>query len=134
MKPMVAAASQTLITLAERPELEAQIPRLHSESWPVFILADPIEEYLTWRRDDGASIDPWFRIHQRLGAEALSIAPRSMIIPGTVAQWEAWSGQQFPQIGSYPVTGALSLIHSDCAQDTGLYVEPNVWVHYPRLA
>ncbi|HEY7416662.1 MAG TPA: hypothetical protein VH593_15850, partial [Ktedonobacteraceae bacterium] len=34
--------SQTVTTLAERPELEAQIPRLHGESWPAFIQADPV--------------------------------------------------------------------------------------------
>lgn len=33
---------QRVVTLAERPELEAQIPRLHGESWPAFIQADPV--------------------------------------------------------------------------------------------
>ncbi len=31
----------TFVTLAQRPELEADKPRLHSESWPEFLLHDP---------------------------------------------------------------------------------------------
>jgi len=255
MEPLVVVTPRTLSTLAERPELEAQIPRLHGESWPAFILADPtavrywgelfsvfaeyqyllcnrddvliasghaiplcwdgtiaglptgwdsaladgfadyeqgrvpnalcalsivispegqgqglgevmidmmkkmtiadgldhlilpvrpslksqhptvpIEDYLTWRRDDGAPFDPWLRIHQRLGAEVLGIAPRSMVIPGTVAQWEAWTGQRFATTNDYTVSGALAPIHIDRENDTGLYVEPNVWMHYPNLS
>lgn len=34
--------SHTYVTLAQRPELEAEMPRLHSESWPEFVLNDPI--------------------------------------------------------------------------------------------
>lgn len=32
----------TLTTLAERPELEAQIPQLHGENWPAFVQADAV--------------------------------------------------------------------------------------------
>ncbi len=38
----ICAMSYTYITLAQQPELEAEMPRLHSESWPEFILHDPI--------------------------------------------------------------------------------------------
>ena len=34
--------AQKLFTLADYPEREAEIPRLHSESWPAFIQADPV--------------------------------------------------------------------------------------------
>ena len=33
---------QPSTTLAERPELDAQIPGLHEASWPPFIQADPV--------------------------------------------------------------------------------------------
>ena len=92
--------------------------------------ATPIEEYLHWQRPDGSPFDPWIRIHGRSGAEVLSIAPRSMVIPGTVAQWAEWTGMQFPKSGSYPITGALALLKIDCQRDTGLYEEPNVWMRY----
>ena len=28
----------------------------------------PIERYVTWRREDGELLDPWMRLHERLGA------------------------------------------------------------------
>ena len=34
--------SQTVVTLVERPELEAQMPQLHAESWPAFLQADAV--------------------------------------------------------------------------------------------
>ncbi len=247
--------SQTVTTLAERPELEAQIPRLHGESWPAFIQADPVatrywgalfstfaeyqyvlcddhdtliaaghaiplawdgtaeglpegwdgalevgfqdyeqgraptalcglsivvspkaqgqglselmvramkdiaaadgfeqliipvrpslksrhpfvpmEEYIHWQRPDGSPFDAWPRIHQRMGAEILSIAPRSMVVTGTVAQWEEWTGMHFPESGTYPVEGALVPIVIDCQHNIGRYEEPNVWVRYSGAA
>lgn len=33
--------SYTCVTLAQQPELEAAMPRLHSESWPAFALNGP---------------------------------------------------------------------------------------------
>jgi GNAT superfamily N-acetyltransferase len=90
----------------------------------------PIAEYLTWTKAEGVPFDPWIRVHQRLGAEVLAIAPRSMVVPGTIAEWESWTGQQFPTSGNYPVTGALDPITIDREAGTGLYVEPNVWMRY----
>src|SRR6266567_2222298 len=37
----ICTMSYSYVTLAQRPELEAEMPRLHSESWPEFILNDP---------------------------------------------------------------------------------------------
>ena len=246
--------THTLVTLAERPELEAAIPRLHGESWPAFLLADPVaqqywgklfslfaeyqyllcdeeerliaaghciplawdgtiaglpegwdgalsqgfadfeqgclptvlcglsiviapgqqgqglselmveamkdiaaldgleriiipirpsrksrypavplEEYIQWRQPDGSPFDPWLRIHQRLGAEILALAPRSMVITGSVAQWEAWTGLRFPESGSYEVPGALDLLMIDVQQNLGRYEETNVWVRYTGI-
>ncbi len=90
----------------------------------------PIQEYLQWQRDDGAPFDPWIRIHARAGAEIIAIAPRSMVIPGTVAQWEEWTNMQFPNSGLYQIPGALAPIKIDREQNTGLYEEPNVWMRY----
>jgi GNAT superfamily N-acetyltransferase len=88
----------------------------------------PIERYVTWRREDGAHVDPWLRTHERLGGEILKAAPRSMTIPGTLAQWEEWTGMVFPESGYYVVPGALVPVEIDCERDQGLYVEPNVWM------
>ncbi len=87
-----------------------------------------IERYAAWTRPDGAPFDAWIRTHWRLGARILQPAPQSMHIPGTVAQWEEWTGLTFPDSGSYVVPQALSPITIDRAADQGVYVEPNVWM------
>jgi GNAT superfamily N-acetyltransferase len=91
----------------------------------------PMERYVEWRRPDGALFDPWLRTHERLGAEIAKVAPESVRIPGTVAQWEEWTGLEFPETGSYVVTGALVPVQIDRERDEGLYVEPNVWMVHP---
>jgi GNAT superfamily N-acetyltransferase len=88
----------------------------------------PIERYVTWRRADGVHIDPWLRTHERLGGQILKVAPRSMTIPGRIAQWEEWTGMAFPESGTYVVPGALVPVEMDVERDHGLYVEPNVWM------
>ncbi len=88
----------------------------------------PLERYVRWRRPDGSPFDPWIRTHWRLGAEVLVVAPRSMVIPGSVAEWEAWAGMAFPESGSYVVPGALQPITVDRERDLGRYEEPNVWM------
>jgi hypothetical protein len=83
-------------------------------------------EYATWVRDDGLSIDPWIRTHQRMGARILRPAPDSMVIPGTVAQWETWAGMPFPATGEYVVPDALNLVHVDREHDRAVYREENL--------
>lgn len=88
----------------------------------------PIERYVAWRREDGTHLDPWLRTHERLGGMILKVAHRSMTIPGTLAQWEEWTGMVFPDSGAYVVPGALLPVEIDRDRDQGLYVEPNVWM------
>jgi GNAT superfamily N-acetyltransferase len=88
----------------------------------------PIERYIEWRRSDGALFDPWLRTHERRGAEIVKIAPRSLRIPGTVADWEEWTQMAFPETGAYVVPGALVPVEIDRERDEGLYEEPNVWM------
>ncbi|MFN8452087.1 MAG: GNAT family N-acetyltransferase [Anaerolineae bacterium] len=91
----------------------------------------PMERYITWTQDDGAPFDPWLRTHWRLGAKIIRVAPRAMLIPGTVAQWEAWTGMKFPESGGYIVPYALNPVTADLEHDRITYVEPNVWMHHP---
>jgi GNAT superfamily N-acetyltransferase len=90
-----------------------------------------IEQYAAWTRADGLPFDPWLRTHARLGAEIVAMAPASMTIVGTVADWEDWTGMVFPQTGAYVVPDALVPVAIDCEHDQGLYVEPNVWMRHP---
>ncbi|MGH7305192.1 MAG: hypothetical protein ACRELZ_18055, partial [Candidatus Rokuibacteriota bacterium] len=85
-------------------------------------------------RADGAPIDPWLRLHWRLGARFLRVAPRSMVVTGTVAQWESWTAMSFPESGRYVVPGALAPVRIDRRRNRGRYVEPNVWMLHPVRA
>jgi hypothetical protein len=90
----------------------------------------PMEDYLAWRRADGQLFDPWLRVHERLGGEILGVCPGSLVVEGSVAEWEGWTGTAFPESGSYVVEGALVPVEIDRAQDVGRYVEPNVWMRH----
>jgi hypothetical protein len=87
-------------------------------------------EYASWVREDGLSIDPWIRTHQRMGARILAPASRSMVIEGSVAEWEEWTGMVFPATGDYVVPEALGLVHIDREADLGRYEEENLWVQH----
>ena len=91
----------------------------------------PMARYVRWRRPDGAPLDPWLRVHWRLGARVLGVAARSMVVNGRVKEWEAWTGMRFPASGDYVVPGALTTVRIDRARDRGRYVEPNVWMLHP---
>jgi hypothetical protein len=87
-----------------------------------------LDRYAGWRRGDGLPYDPWLRTHERLGGEILAVAPRSMTISGTRAEWEEWTGMVFPEDGNYVVPSALVPFHFKNGR--GVYVEPNVWVRH----
>ena len=88
----------------------------------------PIERYLVAARPDGTHLDPWLRTHERLGAEIIKVASESVVITGTVADWEEWTEMAFPDSGAYVVSGALVPIEIDRERDEGVYIEPNVWM------
>src|SRR5262249_33082215 len=67
----------------------------------------PMAEYLRWRRRGRLPFDPWLRVHVRLGARVLRVAPRSMVVEGRVRDWERWTRVRFPASGRYVVPGAL---------------------------
>jgi GNAT superfamily N-acetyltransferase len=92
----------------------------------------PIERYVRWRREDGYMYDPWLRTHERLGAELLELAPRSLTISGSREEWEAWTDLQYPEDGDYIVPGALVPVHFQDGR--GTYAEPNVWMRHPIVA
>ena len=88
-------------------------------------------QYAQWRRKDGTHFDPWIRVHERLGATILAPADQSMIVSGTRAQFQEWTQMSFPASGAYVVPGALDLVMIDHDNDTGIYIEPNLWMrHY----
>ena len=116
--------------VAARRGLEGLIAPVRPNQKTLYPLT-PIERYILWRRADGLPHDAWLRVHARLGAEIVRIAERSMVIGGSVAEWEAWTGLIFPESGPYVVAGALTPVAIDREADRGVYVEPNVWMRHP---
>ena len=100
-------------------------------SWKSRYPLAPMERYVRWQRTDGAPFDPWLRAHWRSGGEILKIAHPSMRIEGTVDEWQEWTEMQFPDSGNYVIPFALTPIQIDRVMNSGLYLEPNVWVHHP---
>ncbi|MFI7706858.1 GNAT family N-acetyltransferase [Nonomuraea sp. NPDC049480] len=111
-------AGLTRVIAPVRPALKARYP------------LTPMGRFMTWTRPDGAPLDPWLRTHHRLGARMLCPAERSMVMTGSVADWERWAGMDFPDSGSYVVPGALAPMVLDRDRDLGELVEPNVWVQH----
>ena len=92
--------------------------------------ATPIGRYAARTRSDGLPADPWLRIHVRAGGVIEKIAPTSMVISASLADWRAWTGLTFTTDGPVEVSGALTRVHCAPGDDHGVYVEPNVWVRH----
>ena len=90
----------------------------------------PMPAYVARRRDDGLPVDPWLRVHERLGGVVLKVCPASMSIAGSLAQWRAWTGLPFDRTGDVVVPGALNPVHVSVEHDHAVYVEANVWMHH----
>lgn len=103
-------------------------------SWKERYPLTPIESYVTWRRPDGQLLDPWMRVHERLGARVSKPMPRSLRITGSVAEWESWTGMAFPESGDYVFPEGLATVRIDREADLGSYWEPNVWMVHPELS
>ena len=119
MRRLAATAGFTDLVAPVRPSLKSIYP------------LTSMERYTGWATPAGLPFDPWLRVHARAGARIVRVCPSSMRIPGTVANWEEWTGMRFPESGTYVVPGALEPIVIDVESDRGTYVEPNVWMHHP---
>lgn len=87
-----------------------------------------IDEYAFRVRDDGLPVDPWIRLHVRLGGRVVRGEVASMRMEGTLAEWRAWTGMPFPASGLYVVPFAAAPVDIDIDADRGVYLDPNVWV------
>ena len=91
---------------------------------------EPMATFAVRTRDDGLPVDPWLRVHVRAGGVIDSVAPRSMVIPGTIEEWREWTGLPFDRSGPVEVPKALVPVWCDLEHGTATYVEPNVWVRH----
>ena len=99
-----------------RPSLKSQYPLI------------PMEQYARWGNEEGLASDPWMRVHSRLGARIAKTCEHSMVIRGTAADWQQWTGLRFAESGDYVVPDALCPVEMDRDTDCGQYLEPNVWM------
>jgi len=90
----------------------------------------PMTEYIEQLRPDGLPHDPWLRVHVKAGATVVKVAPRSMVIAGSLAEWREWTGLPFDTSGDVIVPKALVPVHCDIRHDHAVYVEPNVWMRH----
>jgi len=74
--------------------------------------------------------DPWIRTHINSGAEIINICQRSMTIGGGIDFWEGMLNKKITKSGSYILQGALTPVKIDLTNQTGEYVEPNIWIQY----
>ncbi|PTM53297.1 GNAT family N-acetyltransferase [Desmospora activa] len=98
----------------------------HKERYPLLSLDD----YIHWKREDGAPYDPWIRVHWRLKAPMLKIMPKAAVVRGTIREWEDWTGMRFLSSGPYVVPGALVPVEMDLEKNEGVYLEPNIWMEH----
>ena len=125
--------SRTLIEHARRRTAGLGLPDLFGPVRPSAKHLEPrrpIAEYAHAVRDDGLPVDPWMRVHVRLGARVVKVCPVSMTVAGTLAQWRSWSGLPLDRSGDVEVPGALAPVHVDVEAGSAVYVEPNVWMHH----
>jgi hypothetical protein len=128
-----AVAVQAMADLAGLHGLDALIAPVRP-SWKERYPLVPIDRYAGWRRADGLPLDPWMRVHERLGAEVLKPEPQSLRISGTVAEWEEWTSLTFPESGEYWFPHGLATVTIDVADNRGVYWEPNVWMVHHKVA
>ena len=87
-----------------------------------------LDDYITWKNEQGLPFDPWLRVHVRAGARIIKVCHNSKRIRGSRTEWENWTGMKFPQSGQFIIDGALNPISLDLEKEEGVYIEPNVWI------
>ncbi len=90
-----------------------------------------MDDYITWKTDEGLPFDAWMRVHARIGARVVSVCHKAFWVKNTIANWEKWTGLKFKQSGQFIIPGALNPIEIDLKADLGVYCEPNVWMYHP---
>lgn len=107
-------------------DLVGPVRPTHKHESPHLAMTD----YAQATRGDGLPVDPWLRVHARMGGRLVKVAPASMVVLGSLEQWRTWTGMPFDAPGELVVPLACNPVHVDLAQDHAVYVEPNVWVHH----
>jgi GNAT superfamily N-acetyltransferase len=115
LKKLAKSYGYSNLILPVRPTLKSQYPTIS------------MDNYINWEKDN-LPFDPWLRVHIKIGGEILKVANPSMIVRGTVSDWQRWTGMLFGESNKYIIQGALNPVNIDLENDSGEYIEPNVWV------
>ena len=122
LKEMIEVAKENNfknVVIPIRPSLKSKYPLI------------PMDNYIKWKREkDGQAFDPWLRVHKRAGGEVIKVCHEAMYIPGSIKEWEKWTGLKFKESADYIIEGALNPVKMDIENDIGEYIEPNVWIHH----
>jgi hypothetical protein len=124
LSSVILCAMRSLAAEHQLDSVVVPVGPTHKQLYPL----TPMERYVKWKRADGSPFDPWIRVHWRLGAEQLCVAPRTAVSTGTVADWEGWTGMTFPETGQYVVPGALQPVEIDRERNVGRYEDPGIWM------
>ncbi|MGI9017850.1 MAG: N-acetyltransferase [Euzebya sp.] len=116
MRHAAAQTGSATLFAPVRPSQKSQFP------------GESMHAYLARVREDGLPFDAWLRVHVRAGGQILGACDQSMIIAGSVDEWQTWTGMSLSQPGAHIVPGALTPVESD--GDQAVYTEPNVWVRH----
>jgi GNAT superfamily N-acetyltransferase len=87
-----------------------------------------LDDYVTWKTEEGLPFDAWLRVHVRAGGKFIKVCHQSKTVRGSQRDWEQWTGLKFPQSGSYILPNALQPVELDIEKGEGLYIEPNLWM------
>jgi GNAT superfamily N-acetyltransferase len=126
VSPQLVEAARRHVRLHGLGDLLGPVRPAHKDREP----RTPMAEYVARCRDDGLPVDPWLRVHVRLGGRVVKVCPISMTVPGTLAGWRPWTGLPLERSGAIDVPGALAPLHVSVEHDHAVYVEPNVWIHH----
>jgi hypothetical protein len=118
MKEAAVQAGYEYLIVPVRPSLKSIYP------------ITPIEDYMTWKDANGQLFDPWVRAHLKSGGKILQICHQSMTVKAGIAEWEQWTNMKFPETGKFIVPKALNPVEINRETNSGLYIEPNVWVQH----
>lgn len=97
-----------------RPSLKSRYPLIE------------IDTYLAWHIYEGLPLDPWLRVHVRLGGQIVRPCRRAMSVVGTRDEWAEWTEMSIPGDGDYVIP--YGLVPLQVRSGKGTYVEPGVWV------
>ena len=119
MKQLIQDTGVRRFFVAARPPMKARYP------------ITPMDEFITWQNAEGLPLDPWMRVHVRLGARIIKACVHSQPLAERVAKWEEWLNLPLPASGDYVAPGLLARLHVDRDADEAVCWEPNVWMEHP---